>query len=246
MAALVARSAQRIFVASQAWEQVLRRLVRNLNPIGWLPVPSNIPLENDPDATEAIRAQYASGGLLVGQFSTYGPKIRDYLEVALPELLLDRRVYAIALGRGSGPFRAAMVRRHPAIAAQLHATDELSGEELSRHLSACDLMIQPYPDGISTRRTSAMAALAHGRPVVTTVGRLTEPLWIESGAVATVPGADASALARLAVKVCDNPEERSRLGLAAATLYRERFDILHTINALRAEDADCNRNLVEP
>ena len=46
--------------------------------------------------------------------------------------------------------------------------DGLANEEVSVHLSACDLMIQPYPDGISARRTSAMAALAHERPVVTT------------------------------------------------------------------------------
>ena len=25
-------------------------------------------------------------------------------------------------------------------------------------------MLQPYPDGISSRRTSAMVALSHGRP----------------------------------------------------------------------------------
>ena len=157
-------------------------------------MPSTVPFVQDFEVTEAIRVKYAAGGLLVGHFGAYGSKIRDYLEVALPQLLQDRRVSVILLGRGSASFRKALVRRHSAIVTTLHATDELPSEELSRHLSACDLMLQPYSDGINTRHTSAMAALAHGRPVVTTVGRLTEPLWIESRAVALVPAQDAAAL----------------------------------------------------
>ena len=147
-------------------------MLGGLKAFEWLPVPSNVPLVSDPEATEAIREKYAAGGVLVGHFGTYGLKIRDYLEMALPELLQDSRVSVILLGRGSGSFREALVRRHPAIAARLHATDELLGEDLSRHLSACDLMIQPYPDGISTRRDQRDGGIGawaprchHGRAV---------------------------------------------------------------------------------
>ena len=56
-------------------------------------------------------------------------------------------------------------------------------------------MLQPYPDGISSRRTSAMAALSHARPVVTTSGPLTEDVWEASGAAVLVPVADATGLA---------------------------------------------------
>ena len=240
MAMLVARSAQRIFVSCPAWEERLRPLVRGAKAIEWLPVPSNVPPVSDPEATEAIRVKYAAGGLLVGHFGTYGLKIRDYLEVALPELLQDRRVSVILLGGGSASFRKALVSRHPAIVATLHATDELPSEDLSRHLSACDLMIQPYPDGISARRSSAMAALAHGRPVLTTIGRLTEPLWIQSGSVAIVPAEDAAALAPMAISLLESHSERQRLALAADMLYRERFHLHHTINSLRSRDATCH------
>jgi glycosyltransferase involved in cell wall biosynthesis len=246
MAALVARSAQRVFVASQAWEERLRALVGNEKAIEWLPVPSNVPLACEPEATKVIKDRYATDGFLIGHFGTYGPKIRGYLEAALPQLLQDRRIRIILLGRGSNSFREALVCSIPAIAARLHATDELPEEDLSGHLSACDLMIQPYPDGISARRTSAMAALAHGRPVATTVGSLTEPLWMQSGAVATVPAGEAAKLAQLALTLLENHSERQRLALAGAALYRERFDLCHTISALRTTDADRDSKLVKP
>jgi Glycosyl transferases group 1 len=246
MATLVASSAQRVFVASEAWEEQLRALNGSLKTIKWLPVPSNVPLVSEAGATEAIKDKYAAGSLLVGHFGTYGVKIRDYLEIALPELLQDRRVNVLLLGRGSGSFRESLVRRHSAIATTLHAADELPLQDLSRHLSACDLMIQPYPDGVSTRRTSAMAALAHGRPVVTTVGRLTEALWTKSDAVAAVPADDASKLAHLALSLLEGHSERQRLALAGAALYRERFDLCHTINALRAGDANCDSKFLQP
>ena len=47
-------------------------------------------------------------------------------------------------------------------------------------------MLQPYPDGVSSRRTTVTSLLAHGCAVVTTRGPLTEGLWQESGAVDVV------------------------------------------------------------
>ena len=139
----------------------------------------------------------------------------------------------LLLGWGSGRFRDRLVRRHPQIADRLLAAEGLGGEELSIHLSACDLMIQPYPDGISMRRTSVMAALSHGRTVVTTVGRLTESFWTESGAVAAVPAEDAMALAPSAMNLLQNELERVELTRRARKLYVERFDLRHTIAGSR-------------
>ena len=210
-------------------------------------MPSNVPLVSDLGASEAIRAKYAVPADFWWDTSALTqPGVSKYLETALPRMLQDARVNVILLGRGSGPFREAMIRRHPHIADRLHATDGLANEEVSVHLSACDLMIQPYPDGISTRRTSAMAALLHGKPVVTTSGRLTEPLWSETGAVAAVPADDPGALAPLAARLLEGASERQLLAEAGLQLYQERFDLRHTIKALRNPDADCDSQLVQP
>ena len=94
-------------------------------------------------------------------------------------------------------------------------------------------MVQPYPDGISTRRTSAMAALAHGRPIVTTSGWLTEALWEDTGAVALVAAAPPDAIARATAALLDDESARCALSSRARTTYVERFDVVHTIRALR-------------
>jgi glycosyltransferase involved in cell wall biosynthesis len=95
-------------------------------------------------------------------------------------------------------------------------------------------MIQPYPDGITTRRTSAMAALSHGRPVVTNQGVLTEPIWSSSSAVAIVPEHDLRAFAESVSGLLNNNLERAQLGLKAKELYLECFDLSRTIGEMRA------------
>ena len=70
----------------------------------------------------------------------------------------------------------------PRLAGRIHATGGQSSRSVSIALAACDLMIQPYEDGVSSRRTGVMAALIHKRPVITTTGESTEPIWSEAGA----------------------------------------------------------------
>src|SRR5512135_1070561 len=48
----------------------------------------------------------------------------------------------------------------------------LPAPAIAEYLRACDLVLQPYPDGASGRRTTLMTALANGVPVVTTLGVL--------------------------------------------------------------------------
>jgi len=122
----------------------------------------------------------------------------------------------------------------------VHASGPLAADAVSLHLGACDLMLQPYPDGVSTRRGSMMAALAHRRPVVTNAGVFSEPLWRQSGAVALVEAGDIAATRAALTHLADDTEERARLGAAAGALYADRFNIAHTIAALRADSVkDC-------
>ena len=81
------------------------------------------------------------------------------------------------------------------------------------------------------QRTTLLAALANGVPVVTTIGDLSEPVWAE-GAVAAAPAGDAERLVRLALDLLDSPQSAAELGRAGRRLYEERFAIRHTVAAL--------------
>jgi glycosyltransferase involved in cell wall biosynthesis len=235
MSIILLNSASRIWLSTPAWAKALRpyALGRRV-PFAWLPIASNIPVIHDPEGVKSVHARYApEGELIIGHFGTYGNLITDLLMSSVPALICGSNHTMLLLGRGSKEFREQIVFKHPEITERVHATGSLSENEVSRHISACDVMIQPYPDGISSRRTSTMVGLAHGLPIVTTSGHLTESLWAASGAVAIAPVGDATAFIELVRRLLADASERNSLGVAARALYERQFDLKHTIAALR-------------
>ncbi len=238
MARDILKASHRVDVSIPAWEGRIRRLAPSFaRPVCWMPVPSNVPVVNDPPAEAAVRSRVgAPGTTIVGTFGTYSEWMRGRLESALPKLLEGKPGRAaLILGRGSGEFAAEMVRRDPGLEGRVTATGELESRPLSAHLMACDLLVQPYPDGVSSRRGTTMAGISHGRPVATTRGLLTEPLWAESGAVALATVDDVGALARVAEGLLADPSARESLGRAARALYDERFTVEETVRLLMAD-----------
>ncbi len=225
MATNLARGARRTFVTIPAWSDVLRELGAPGSPI-WLPVPSNTPGTAAPDAVKSVREELSRGASLVGHFGTAGGSIGDLLASAAKQLRDTTRL--VVIGR-SGLDLAA---RAGIPAERVVATGELGEDAVAAHVAACDVMLQPYADGASARRTSLMTSLALGRPVVTNEGRLSEPLWRESGGVRlaepTGPGYAAAVHALL-----DAPDESARLGAAGRTLYANRFALEHLVRTLR-------------
>ena len=236
MAAVLARSARRIFVAAPAWEPMLRSISRTRRTIQWLPVFSTIPVVEDEAGANAIRRRIArDGGKIAGHFGAYGPVYADGNTALLTAALeRDAELSVLLIGKGGTEFRARMIGRRPSFASRIHAAGAVEAAEVSRSIAACDLMFQYYPDGVSARQTSCMTSLQHGRPVVTTSGRLTEALWHESQAVALAPADDIPAQAALVHRLTVDGDERQRLGTAARELYDRRFDIRHTVAAIRA------------
>ena len=236
MAAILARSAQHIFVTTLAWEPLLRSISRTRRTIQWIPVFSTIPKVEDEAGANAIRRRVApDGGKIAGHFGAYGPVYDDGTAALIAAALeRDANLSVLLIGKRGTEFRDRMIARRPSFANRIVATGALPPAEVSRSIAACDLMIQYYPDGVSTRQGSCMAALEHARAFVTTSGRLTEPLWAESRAVELAPADDIPAIAGLVHRLIGDGDERQRLGTAARDLYDRRFDIRHTVSALRA------------
>jgi glycosyltransferase involved in cell wall biosynthesis len=235
MALTLARAARDIIVATPAWEALLGRSVAREGKIQWVPVPSNIPVVMDLAGINAIKSRFAADGSpMLGYFGTYGPLMADSLmRIFQAVLSQNRELHLLLLGRGSEAFRERMVREHPWSAGRTYGAGELSAGDLSRHIAACDLFVQYYPDGVSCKRGSLMAVLAHGRAVVTTCGPMTESIWRESKAVAMAPADEPAKLARLVVELAGDEVQRRRFESSASALYDQRFDIRHTISALR-------------
>jgi glycosyltransferase involved in cell wall biosynthesis len=234
MAHQAASAAARVFVSVPAWRPRVEPQVRPDAHVEWLPIPSAIPVAGDANAVAAVRSRHARDAALVGHFGTYGALVRPLLDAALGSIARSTQARVLLIGRGSLEAAADLAARDPAIRGRIAAAGELSAEQVSSHLAACDVLVQPYPDGVSTRRTSAMAALAHGTALVTTEGALSEPLWAESGAVLLAPAAQPAALGGLAAGLLADPARRDALGAAGRALYRERFSLRHTIEVLRS------------
>lgn len=237
MTTLLLNAARRVWLSIPAWEKLLRpfALGRRVR-FDWLPVASTIPLVDDPVSIKALRQSLAPGDVrVVGHFGTYGKHLTELLMAALPALMSDalNQGLLLLIGRGSVGARERLVEDFPELAQRVYATGALCAEDLSRHVSACDFMVQPFPDGVSSRRTSAMVGLSHGRPILTTSGPLTESFWSGSGAVSLAPVGDVAALVGAARRLLEDEEERACMSAAASSLYRERFDLRNTIAALR-------------
>ena len=236
MAFVLTHAARRCFAGAAAWEPRLRLLAPAGAAISWLPVPSNVPVVDDPEGVLAVRRTLmVEGGVVLGYFGTARETwTAAQLTAVVPPLLRERPDAAFLLiGRDSSDLRSRLLAGTSELQERVRATGTLAPADVSRHLGACDLMLQPYADGVSTRRGSMMAALAHRRPVVTTSGIFTEPLWKQSGAVALVKAGDIAAMRAVLAHLMDDARERERLGAAAGVLYAQRFDIALTIAALR-------------
>ena len=237
MARLVAGAASRVFVSIPAWGPFLKNLNPAVKSPEWLPVPCTFEedVSREWEQPSQLRTQLAPGGEpLIGHFGTFGVHLASVLVPTLAAVFaLAPGVRVLLAGRRSIEFAREFATNHPAFADRVLATGVLSGVDLIPHLRACDLLLQPFLDGISSRRTSAMAGLACGLPIVTNLGPLSEEVWRDT--TAAVPAPEPAALARRTAELLADPAERSRIGSRGAELYRNRFAIAHTIAALRGE-----------
>ena len=229
MTVILLRAAQHVWIALTGYEAMLRPFALG-RPVtfSWLPVPSNVEVADDPAAVACIRSQMAPSGFLIGHFGTFGWPITDLLESLAPQILGGLEGSMVVLGSGSQEFRERLVRQHAELAGRIFATGYLSDAALSGYLSACDVMIQPYPDGITARRGSSLAALAHGRPIVTNAAGPTEPLWKESGAVVLAP-LTPQGFAEAVRRLQQDSFERQRVGAAAREIYQRYFKPSHMV-----------------
>jgi glycosyltransferase involved in cell wall biosynthesis len=186
-----------------------------------VPVASNItPVELTRDA--ARRRLGLDAQLVVALLGRGNPsRALDHAGAAVTALAHARGARSLVvlnLGADAPPLPVA-----PGI--EVRTPGRMSADELSLHLLAGDLALLPFTDGVSTRRTTVMAALAHGLPVLGLRGVNTDTALLEHPEALTLtPVGEIAAFARAAVELAGDAARLRAAGEAARRLYADRFD----------------------
>jgi hypothetical protein len=240
MAMLLLRASRVAYVSTPAWAERLRPWAPRGLPLRWLPVPATVPRVDDPEAVAVLRARLRGGDPgrhVVGHFGTYGALVAPLLEPALLAVLAPpANSVALLLGAGGPEFAERLERADPSLRGRTVAPGWLPPGQVSVHLQACDVAVQPFPDGASSRRTTLMAALANGVATVTTSGRSTEPLWGESPVPLVPAGGDGGALAVEVLNLLDDDARRRGAGERGRAFYERHFAVERTLDVLLAEE----------
>ena len=227
----LARSAHGVIATNQA---DYLTLVSNLqSPISLIPIGSNITVH----PTNHIEIEEIRHGLglqpndiLLGYFGFLNEsKGADTLLKAVAQL--DGRFHLVFIGGQTGASDRANNEAFLdglqaqitslGLAERVHWTGFLSDQRVSAHLQAADMLVMPYRDGASLRRGTLMAALAHGRPLITTVPLAATPQLVSGENCCLVPVEDVEALAAAVQALTDDVKLREKLGQGAAQLAGE-------------------------
>jgi glycosyltransferase involved in cell wall biosynthesis len=238
MAAALLQASSTAYLSTDTWRRYLAPL-DGRSHFQTLPIPTSVPADALPASITQWRHDLGGdGGALVGHFGTYGEHVATELLRVVPVVAAREPEARFAfVGAGSIEFVDRLRMRDGRAAARSCPTGRLDGAATSAALRACDVLIQPYPDGITTRRTSAMAGLRNGVATVSTHGVLTESIWSELQAAALVPAGNPEACAEAVSSLLEDAAAREALGRRGAQAYRDRFAIEHTIAVLRAAPA---------
>jgi len=235
-AALMILSAHALIATNEEVSHLLGKYLRpSLRKTVEIPIGANVePPRRDPGARREARARFiaergipADAGLLA-HFGLYypGKGAEQILEAAGAWKREGRafRLFMIGARReGDGGFYEGLRARGRGLglAEEVIWTGYLPEEEASAILLGADLFLAPYEGGISTRRGSLMAALAHGLPVVSTPPRIPTRHFREGENFEPVPFGDAGALARAVPALLGDPARREKLARGADELARE-------------------------
>jgi glycosyltransferase involved in cell wall biosynthesis len=225
MGVILLRAANRIWLSTPSWEPRLRLLLLGRKKtMEWLPVASNIPVHAPPPNPGGETATPRVPR--IGHFGTYSRDILDYLWKVVPSILSASPSEVLLLGKGSEKAAASFGD------SRVRGKGLEDAKALSLSIASCDAFLQPYPDGISARRSSAMAGLAHGKAIVTNAGLATESIWRESGAVAWANWDDPASFAAEAARLLLRRAVRDEIGGRASSLYERHFSIQSTMRRL--------------
>lgn len=226
-------AAHRSISANEEVSALFRRHVPMLTG-RWTDIPIGTNIHVAPAAetldkrTERVRLGLPEDAPLLAHFGmVYPGKGLETMMAALPKILSHERRARLVIVGDTRPENHAYRLTLEALADRLGVASAIiwsgrrTNEEVSRILQVSDLFVVPYDDGVSIRRGSLIAGLAHSLPVISTHSPVSSTYIKDGVNVALVPPKDADALATRVVALLAMPGEAARLAKAAGTLAEQ-------------------------
>ena len=230
----LARRADGVIATNREDELELRDAGLTGSTLTRIPIGSNI-ATSLPDGydRDAERARYGiePDDVLLGYFGFLNASKGGEELIETLHLLVQDGVPAYLLKIGgrvgaSDPTNRAYAERVENLISKLHLegrvhwTGYVSSEQVSASLRAVDACVLPYRDGVSFRRGSLLACLAHGRAVVTTQPAVTVPeIHDGQNMLLTAPNAPLE-LAAAVKRILTERDLQSRLEVGAWSLAK--------------------------
>lgn len=222
----IVRSADRIITSTEAWRDEWQgRMPEQRAKLSYAASPSTIPVAPLADVAAHRRQWRKSMGwsedtLVLGWFGTASAaKQLEWVIAARAraEKSFSQPVAIILIGNAE---ELAAAQKSPLI----KSTGYLEATAVSHVLQSIDALLLPFIDGTSERRTSFMAGLSHGTPVVTTVGHNTGPTLRAANICRMAPALKQSEFVSEVAQLLTNPAERLALGERGRAYYQQHYD----------------------
>ncbi len=191
-----------------------------------IPIGSNItPYEPEKAEIKAVRAELGldDNGKLLGYFGFLNEnKGADRLLQALAQL--DQNTHLVFIGGQTGASDSSnqsfldgikQLVTDLGLNDRVHWTGFVPDQGVSTYLHAADMMVMPYKDGVSLRRGTLMAILAHGRSLITTKPTMPTPEMMHGENCWLVPPDEADSLAQAIQELLADEPKRRKLGAGA-------------------------------
>jgi len=212
--AALGRGASHIYTPVPGFVPMIRRYAGANAPVTVAPVGASVPIAA-PSARSGARARLGltDDQVAIGVFSPGAAGFAlPWLAVAAARLAGEPRVTWVLFGSGSA-------RRLPGMPSggNVIVLGEADATVIGETMRAVDIAAQPYVDGLTLRRTSAMLALASGVATVSSSGPLFDPTVGELAHCEPNAAAFAECLALLVRDEAARAQARARTAGYAAT-----------------------------
>jgi len=215
------RTADVVFFSIQPWVEQYRTWFPK-TPVYHLPVGSNMPFLGYSREEARTRLRIDSDVFVAGIFgSARGSRLLGLVSRASAALRECTDQFLVLYVGPHGDAVQQAMQGMPVIDA-----GALPADDVSLHLSAMDMHLAPFVDGVSTRRGSFMAGIQHGLPTVSTTGPLTDRMLAERHGRSFVLSdvGDERGFVKASTELAADPMLRKDIGRDAAEFYRTHFD----------------------